>query len=260
MNNNHVDHSAGFPELQQPNATLHRIAEAFVAPEYARAAFALVRQLVRESGDAAGFGHATVITAPHEYSNIVVTVGSWWLMNFHIAEAESLEEGDDVEDIVADDFEEVLEEEAAEEVLEVSAEPVADEGEEGEDMDGELIESTFYQVGTFLLDGLVISHEAIFEREDMDCYAYDFPEERISGERFYWARLVWEPEDLAGEDFLNAARSAFQFVLAEHAADSTFAEYHDHDFAKLVLDEALCERALAATDFGDVIVIEGTDE
>lgn len=263
-NNNHVDLVKQFPELTNPHRTLNRIAEAFVAPEYARAAFALIRDLVRGSGTDARFGESTVITAPHDYSNLIMTISQWWFLNFHIAEADSLEEGDDVEEIVPLDYETVLDREK-EDADDDDAEEVEDaaDGDDDDDDDfddDELVEATFYQVGTFLLDSTILPHETIFEREDIDCYAYDYPEERISAERFYWARLVWEPEDLALEDLKTALRSTMEFLLANHGNETPFAEHHDADFAQLVMDEALCERALAATDFGDVIIIEGDND
>jgi hypothetical protein len=281
--NNHIDLEKQFPELSNPNLTLNRIAEAFVAPEYARAAFGLIRELLRGTGTDSRFGLATVITAPHDYSNLIMTISQWWFLNFHIAESESLEEGDDVEEIVPLDYETVLdrekddkeaeEKEASEANAEANTEANAEAGAEdaiGEnddddddvdfDDDDELIEATFYQVGTFLFDSTIIPHETIFDREDIDCYAYDYPEERISAERFYWARLVWEPEDLSNGDLVTALRSSMEFLLANHGDETPFAEHHDADFALLVLDEALCERALSATDFGDVIIIEGSND
>ena len=114
-------------------------------------------------------------------------------------------------------------------------------------------------MGTFLLDSTIIPHETIFEREDLDCYAYDYPEERIEAERFYWARMVWEPEDLSNEDMLTALYSTAEFLLENHSGDMPFSEHHDTDFAQLILNEALCERAIGAADFGDVIVIEGEE-
>jgi hypothetical protein len=260
MQNNHTDLVARFPELSDPYGTLSRIAEAFVAPEYARAAFGLMRDLVRSSGTGARFGLATVVTAPQDYSNLIMTISRWWFLNFHIAEAEALEEGEDVEEIGPDDYEEVLDEAALNEATaNANGHDHGDAAEDDEDEDG-LVEATFYQVGTFLLDSTIIPHETIFDREDLDCYAYDFPEERIFAERFYWARMVWEPEDLANEDLLVSLRSSAEFILANYGEDMPFAEHHDADFAQLILDESLCERAIGATDFGDVIVIEGDDE
>ncbi|HVZ38918.1 MAG TPA: hypothetical protein VHI13_06555 [Candidatus Kapabacteria bacterium] len=262
MNNNHTDPAASFPELDNSYAALYRIAEAFVAPEYATAGFGLLRALLADPTVNPGLGRSTVITTPHEYNNIVVTAAQWWLINFHIAESESLEEGDAVEEIGPDDFEEVLEEDAehGEETAESAAGAEAEESDEDDDGDSELVEATFYQVGTFLLDSTVIPAESIFDREDLDCYAYDYPEERIAGERFYWARLVWEPEDLANEDLVNAIRSSLAYILENYPADTPFAEYHDLDFARLVADPALCDRLIAAADFGDVIVIGGDED
>jgi hypothetical protein len=259
-----TDLNAQFPELQDPEGTLLRIAEAFVAPEYARAAFSLMRSVVHRFGDRARFGLSTVITAPQEYENLIMTISKWWFFNFHIAEAEALEEGDDVESLVPLDYDTVLDRESDEESDE---EEEAEEGEwdrnghtvEGED-DDEIVEATFYQVGTFLLDSTIIPHETIFDREDLDCYAYDYPEERIEAERFYWARMVWEPEDLSNEDFLTAVYSTAEFLLTGFGTDMPYAEHHSSDFSQLVLNESLCERAIGATDFGDVIVIEGENE
>lgn len=262
MDNNHVDPAMSFPELSNPHAVMARISEAFVAPEYARAAFGLIRNLVRYVGNDARFGLSTVITTPHDYSNIIVTASKWWFLNFHIAEAEALEEGEDVEEIVPYDYENVLDQEK-EEMEESEREgdddmDVADSDDDEEDLDDdELVEATFYQTGTFMLDSTVIPHETIFEREDIDCYAYDYPEDRISAERFYWARMVWEPEDLSSEDLINALRSSLEYILTHHGNETPFGEHHNGDFAQLIMDEALCERVLAATDFGDVIVIEG---
>ena len=135
-----------------------------------------------------------------------------------------------------------------------------EDDEDDDDGDSELMEATFYQVGTFLLDGTVIPSCAIFDREDIDCYAYDFPEDHSAGERFYWARLVWEPEDLANQDIVNALRGAMDYVLTFHAEEIPFAEYHDTDFAQLITNEELCERVIAATDFGDVVVLGGDDD
>jgi hypothetical protein len=270
-NNNHTDLATTFPELRNPHETLEKIAEAFVAPEYARAAFGLIRTIVRQSGTDSRFGLATVITAPNDYSNLIVTIGKWWFLNFHIAEAEALEEGDDVEEIVPLDYEEALEREKDAEDKDDAGNGNGN-GEEAEDLDegnddddddfedGEIVEATFYQVGTFLIDSTIIPHETIFEREDIDCYAYDYPEERISAERFYWARMVWEPEDLMNEDLVTSLRSSAEFILQNYTEETPFAEFHDPDFALLVLDEALCERAIAATDFGDVIIINGSEE
>jgi len=259
MDNNHVDPATKFPELSNPHAVMARISEAFVAPEYARAAFGLVRTLLRQVGTDAGFGLSTVITSPHDYSNLIVTVSRWWFLNFHIAEAESLEEGDDVEEIVPYDYETVLDQEKEEENGEAAddGETELDDMDEDDLDDDDLVEATFYQTGTFLLDSTVIPHETIFEREDLDCYAYDYPEERIAAERFYWARLVWEPEDLSNEDLINSLRSSIEYILTQYGEETPFAEHHNADFAQLVLDEALCERVIAATDFGDVIIIEG---
>lgn len=257
--NNNVDLRTRFPELSDPEHTLERIADAFVAPEYARAAFQLMRSIVQRFGSDAHFGTATVITAPHDYSNLIMTISRWWFLNFHIAEAEALEEGEDVEEIIPLDYETVLEQQREEEEEEADAEEV-DGGDEEEYDEDEVVEATFYQVGTFLLDSTIMPHEEIFDREDIDCYAYDYPEERIEAERFYWARLVWEPQDLQSEDLIAALVSSAQFLLTMRADATPFAEFHDSDFAQLILNEALCERAIGASDFGDVIVIEGDGE
>jgi hypothetical protein len=256
--NNNSDLHAKFPELHDPEGTIERIAEAFVAPEYARAAFSLMRSIVQRFGDQARFGLATVITPPHDYDNLIMTIGQWWFLNFHIAEAEALEEGEDVEEIVPLDYETVLEREKDEE--EEWDSNGQDHGDEEDIDEDEVVEATFYQVGTFLLDSTIIPHETIFDREDLDCYAYDYPEERIEAERFYWARMVWEPEDLSNEDLLTSLYSTAEFLLQNHGGDMPYAEHHNADFAQLVLNEALCERAIGATDFGDVIVIEGEQE
>ncbi len=253
--NNNVDLRTRFPELSDPEQTLERIAEAFVAPEYARAAFGLMRGLVQRFSQEARFGTATVITAPHDYSNLIMTISRWWFLNFHIAEAEALEDGDDVEEIVPLDYETVLEQQRDEETAEEAPESDDDDVEEFDE--DEIVEATFYQVGTFLLDSTIIPHEEIFDREDLDCYAYDYPEERIEAERFYWARLVWEPEDLQNEDLIASLSSSAQFLLTSRIEETPFAEFHDSDFAQLILNEGLCERAIGAADFGDVIVIEG---
>ncbi len=260
--NNHTDLGKRFPELKDPEQTLERISDAFVAPEYARAAFGLVRGILRDLGNDARFGLATVVTAPEDYMNLVVTISKWWFLNFHIAEAEALEEGDDVEPLVPLDYEAALERQKEEDEAEAEDEENADdnEGDDDDDDEEEIVEATFYQVGTFLLDSTIIPHETIFDREDLDCYAYDYPEERIEAERFYWARMVWEPEDLMNEDLLAALKSTAAFMLTSEADSMPFAEFHDTDFAQLILDEALCERAIGAADFGDVIVIEGSEE
>jgi hypothetical protein len=257
MHTNHVDLNARFPELSSPHDTLSRIAESFVAPEYARAAFALMRHLIKEAGNDAAFGLSTVITAPHDYSNLIMTVSQWWFLNFHIAESEALEEGDDVEEISPIDYESVMEQEHQESVAGEELEGDEDDDDEDDEDDDELMEATFYQVGTFLIDSTIIPHDTIFDNETLDCYAYDYPEERISAERFYWARLVWEPEDMSNNDLMVALSSTFNYLLEHHHGDTPFAEHHNGDFAQLILDEALCERAIGATDFGDVIVIEG---
>lgn len=260
---NNVDLRTRFPELSEPGQTLERIADAFVAPEYARAAFQLMRGIIQSFGPDARFGTSTVITAPHDYSNLIMTISRWWFLNFHIAEAEALEEGEDVEEIVPLDYETVLEQQRDEE-SEAEGDTETEEvdgGEEEEEYDeDEVVEATFYQVGTFLLDSTIIPHESIFDREDIDCYAYDYPEERIEAERFYWARLVWEPQDLLIEDLRASLNSSAQFLMTMRVDETPFAEFHDSDFAQLILDEALCERVIGAADFGDVIVIEGDKE
>ena len=48
MDNNHADLVTRFPELSNPHAVVSRISEAFIAPEYARAGFGLVRTLLRQ--------------------------------------------------------------------------------------------------------------------------------------------------------------------------------------------------------------------
>jgi len=256
--NNHTDLQKRFPELKDPENTLARISDAFVAPEYARAGFGLIRGIIRNLGHDARFGLTTVVTAPEDYMSMVVTISKWWFLNFHIAEAEALEEGDDVEPLVPLDYEAALERQKEdEEELEDEDEEEDEDEDEEED---EIVEATFYQVGTFLFDSTIIPHETIFDREDLDCYAYDYPEERVEAERFYWARLVWEPEDLANEDLVAALQSTAAFVLTHHGEAMPFAEYHDTDFAQLILDESLCERAIGATDFGDVVVIEGSED
>lgn len=256
---NTIDLNSRFPELHDADLTISRIAEAFVAPEYARAAFGLMRSIIERYREGIRFGQTTVITAPYDYEPVFMTIGSWWFFSFHTANVEELEAGEDVEPIVPLDYPEVLRrqrEEHEEEVAEHDADGEDIEMEEDdEDDDDEIYEATFYQVGTFLLDSTVIPHETIFEREDIDCYAYDYPEERIEAERFYWARMVWEPEDLGNEDLLAAINSTAEFLVA-NTTEAPFAEYHDSDFALLVLDESLCERAIAAADFGDVIQIE----
>jgi hypothetical protein len=258
MSNNNSELHTRFPELRTPEETLNRIADAFVAPEYARAGFSLMRSMVNRFAERARFGLATVVTAPNDYDNIIMTISMWWFLNFHIAEADSLEEGDDVEEFVPLDYETILDRDKEEEKNGEMNHNGADHADDEDDED-EIIEATFYQVGTFLLDSTIIPHETIFEREDLDCYAYDYPEERIEAERFYWARMVWEPEDLSNEDLLTAIYSTAEFLLENHAADMPFSEHHDTDFAQLILNEALCERAIGAADFGDVIVIEGEE-
>jgi hypothetical protein len=260
MSNNNSELHTRFPELRTPEETLNRIADAFVAPEYARAGFSLMRSIVNRFAERSRFGLATVITAPHDYDNIIMTISKWWFLNFHIAEADSLEEGDDVEEFVPLDYETILDRDKEEEKNgEWERNGVDHADDEDDDDEDEIIEATFYQVGTFLLDSTIIPHETIFEREDLDCYAYDYPEERIEAERFYWARMVWEPEDLSNEDLLTAIYSTAEFLLENQAADMPFSEHHDTDFAQLILNEALCERAIGAADFGDVIVIEGEE-
>jgi hypothetical protein len=259
MSNNNSELHTRFPELRDPEETLNRIADAFVAPEYARAAFSLMRSIVNRFADRSRFGLATVITAPHDYDNLIMTISKWWFLNFHIAEAESLEEGDDVEEFVPLDYETILERDKEEEEKEGEWDRNGEDNGEEYDED-DIVEATFYQVGTFLLDSTIIPHDTIFEREDLDCYAYDYPEERIEAERFYWARMVWEPQDLSNEDLLTSIYSAAEFLLETHAADMPFSEHHDPDFAQLILNESLCERAIGAADFGDVIVIEGEEE
>lgn len=248
-----------FPELEDPETALDRISESFVAPEYARAAFALMRDMVLRTDDMANFGRNTVITAPHDLDDVVMTVGHWWFLTFHMAEAEALAAGEDVEDANPEDYDQLLEHEA-----EANAHAGSNGSSKGDDADSDeeelAEEATFYQVGTFLLDSTIVPHDTIFEREDLDCYAYDFPYDRIEAERFYWARLVWEPEDLSHEDLRAALFSSLGFVLEHYKDQTPFAEYHDSDFERLVLDEELCERAIAATDFGDVIVINGGEE
>lgn len=265
MSSSPSESESRFPELSDPEQTLDRIAEAFVAPEYARAAFALMRDVVQRTGGEGAFGSSVVITAPNDYSNLIMTISKWWFLNFHIAQAEALEEGDDVEDMVPLDYETVMERQKEEENDSKSngalnGHDLNVDGEDEEFDEDELEEATFYQVGTFLLDSTIIPHETIFEREDLDCYAYDYPEERIEAERFYWARMVWEPEDLSNEDFLAALHSTVEFLMATHAGEAPYAEFHDSDFARLILDAELCERAIGATDFGDVIVIGGPGE
>ncbi len=253
MEQKDVDPETLFPELQNPEETLQRMSDAFVAPEYARAGMALIRRVVSETVEDAHIGRDLVITAPEEFPNLVATVGRWWLISFHIAEADSLEEGDAVEDIDPDDYENVLEEERESNAEEEEAEDVDDDADpDGEE---EFYEATFYQVGTFLLDNTVIGYETLFEREDFEFYAYDFPEERISAERYYYGRMVWEPSDLLRPEIVESLKAAVNHVLTYHGEDLPFGEYHDHDFALLVQNEDLCERVIAAADFGDVVVI-----
>lgn len=259
MDNNTTELNSRFPELQDPAMTIARIAEAFVAPEYARAAFGLMRSVIERNRESARFGQTTVVTAPYDFDPIFLTIGNWWFFSFHTANVEELEAGEDVEPLVPLDYPEVLRrqrEEQIEDAAEDAAEgDEADHDDDEDDDDDEVYEATFYQVGTFLLDSTIIPHETIFEREDLDCYAYDYPEERIEAERFYWARMVWEPEDLGNEDLLASIQSSAEFLLANHS-EAPFAEYHDSDFAQLILDAALCERAIGAADFGDVVQIE----
>jgi hypothetical protein len=257
MDINTANLNSRFPELQDPEMTITRLAEAFVAPEYARAAFGLMRSVIQRYRDGIRFGQTTVVTAPYDYEPIFMTIGSWWFFSFHTANVEELEAGEDVEPIVPLDYPEILrrsrEERVDEEEDQMEGETSDDDDEEDDDDD--VYEATFYQVGTFLLDSTIMPHETIFEREDLDCYAYDYPEERIEAERFYWARMVWEPEDLANEDLQAAIFAAAEFLIANNT-EAPYAEYHDSDFAQLILDEALCERAIGAADFGDVIHIE----
>ncbi|MBL7986631.1 MAG: hypothetical protein JNJ94_01030 [Chlorobi bacterium] len=257
-NSNHTDLVSRFPELKNPEEVLIRVSDAFVAPEYARAGLGLLRRVLRQLGHDARFGLSTVVTAPEHYTNIIATVAKWWFVNFHIADAEHLEHGDDDEDIAPPDFPDILEHQKAEheEMEEANDEQGEDDGDDDDD-ELEVVEATFYQVGTFLLDSAIIPHETIFDREDnIDCYAYDYPDERIEAERFYWARLVWEPEDLENEDLVNALMSAANFVLTYYAEDMPFAEFHDSDLAQVILDEGLAERVIGAADFGDVVVID----
>ena len=259
-NSNHTDLSHRFPELKNPAEVLVRVSDAFVAPEYARAGLGLLRRALRQLGHDARFGLSTVVTAPDQYTNIIATIAQWWFVNFHIADAEHLEEGDDEEDIAPPDLPAILEHQKAEHE-EAKAEGDDDQDDDDDDDDElEVVEATFYQVGTFLLDSTIIPHETIFDREDnIDCYAYDYPDNRIEAERFYYARLVWEPEDLANEDLVNALMSAANFVLTHYAEDMPFAEFHDTDLAQVILDEALAERVIGAADFGDVVVIDPND-
>lgn len=257
---NHTDLVSRFPELKNPEEVLIRVSDAFVAPEYARAGLGLLRHVLRQLGHDARFGLSTVVTAPEHYTNIIATVAKWWFVNFHIADAEHLEEGDDDEDIAPPDYPSILEDQKAEQE-EAEAEGGSEQGEDDEDDELEVVEATFYQVGTFLLDSTIIPHETIFEREDnIDCYAYDYPDDRIEAERFYWARLVWEPEDLSNEDLVNALMSAANFVLTHYGEDMPFAEFHDTDLAQVILDEGLAERVIGAADFGDVVVIDPNAE
>jgi len=256
-NSNHTDLVSRFPELKNPEEVLIRVSDAFVAPEYARAGLGLLRRVLRQLGHDARFGLSTVVTAPEHYTNIIATIAKWWFVNFHIADAEHLEAGDDDEDIAPLDFPTILEHQKAEHEGMEGDEEDGEQGDNDDDDELEVVEATFYQVGTFLLDSTIIPHETIFEREDnIDCYAYDYPDDRIEAERFYWARLVWEPEDLANEDLINALMSAANFLLTYYAEDMPFAEFHDSDLAQVVLDEKLAERVIGAADFGDVVVID----
>lgn len=263
MDTNNDDLVKKFPELLDAEDTISRISEAFVAPEYARAAFKLIRDIAINPDNDAEWGRSTVITSPEEYSNMIVTVGQWWLLNFHIADAESLEEGDDVEEIVPVDYKGVLEgEESAHNGNGVAApEDIANFDKEGDDddddSDEEFIEATFYQVGTFLLDGMITPHETLFEREDLEFYAYDFPDERIASDRFFWGRMVWEPEDFQNETLVASIKASLNYIITNYPDDVVYAEFHHHDFSLLVQNESLCDRAIAAADFGDVIVVEG---
>jgi len=264
MEQNGSDLRAQFPELQRPEETVQRLSDAFVAPEYARTGIALIRRLVNETAEDAHLGRGIVVTAPSDYANIVVTVGKWWLLNFHIAEAEALEEGDAVEEIDPDDYEEVLEGEQertdTEELESIDVEDDEDDEEADADGEEEFYEATFYQVGTFLLDNTVIPYDTVFEREDFEFYAYDFPEDRISAERFYYARMVWEPADLESPEIYESLKSAINYILTHHGEELPFGEYHDEDFAAIVMDADLCDRLIAAGDFGDVVVINGEEE
>ena len=263
MNNNTTELRNRFPELQDPEMTISRLADAFVAPEYARAAFALMREVINRHRETIRFGQTTVVTAPYDYEPIFLTIGSWWFLSFHTANVEELEAGEDVEPIVPLDYAEVLRRQREERIEDAEERgegaEVEHDDDDDDDDDDEVYEATFYQVGTFLLDSTIIPHESIFDREDLDCYAYDYPEERIEAERFYWARMVWEPQDLLNDDLLTAIHSAAEFIAANHT-ESPFAEYHDSDFAQLILDEALCERAIGAADFGDVIQVDAATE
>lgn len=256
MEQNGSDTVSRFPELQRPDETLRRMSDAFVAPEYARAGMALIRRVVSETVEDAHMGRDIVITAPDEISNLVATVGRWWLINFHIAEAESLEEGDAVEELDPDEYEELLEEKKE------RSDEEGDDDDDERDADGEeeeYYEATFYQVGTFLLDNTIIPFETLFEREDYEFYAYDFPEERISAERFFYGRMVWEPADLVRPEIVESLKGAVNHILTYHGEDLPYGEYHDHDFALLVMNEDLCERVIAAADFGDVVVVDGEE-
>lgn len=261
MEQNGSDHRTRFPELQNPDQTIQRISDAFVAPEYARCGIALIRRIVQETSQDAHLGKGIIITAPDDYPNLVVTVGRWWLANFHIAEAESLEEGEAVEEIDPDDYQAVLEDERERHDAEDTDDTEDDEDEDDDTEEGEeFYEATFYQVGTFLLDNTIIPYESLFEREDLEFYAYDFPEERISAERFYYARMVWEPADLERPEIVESLRSAINHILTHHGEDFPFGEYHDHDFALLIENPEVCDRVIAAADFGDVVVINGEGE
>src|SRR2546423_6216639 len=139
MDTNNTDLHSKFPELHDPEATLDRIADAFVAPEYARAAFTLMRSIVQRFGDQTRFGLSTVITAPHDYDNLILTISEWWFLNFHIADADSLEEGEDVERIVPLDYETILDREKDEEEWDRNGEDQEDEEDVDDD---EIIEAT----------------------------------------------------------------------------------------------------------------------
>ncbi len=264
MDTNNDDLVKKFPELQDAEDTISRISEAFVAPEYARAAFKLIRDIVIGPDNDSEWGRSTVITSPEDFSNMIVTVGKWWLLNFHIADAEALEEGDDVEEIVPLDYKSVLEgDESSHSGNGVAtAEDLAnfDEEEGDDEMDDEFIEATYYQVGTFLLDDTIMQHETLFKREDLEFYAYDFPDERIAADRFYWGRMVWEPEDFQNEALVASIRASLNYIVTNYPDDVTYAEFRHQDFALLVENEALCDRAINAADFGDVVLVEGPDD
>lgn len=253
--------SQRFPELKEPELVIERIADAFVAPEYARAAFGLMRRIVEHFRDDIGFGQTTVVTAPYEYEPVFLTIAKWWFLAFHTASLEELSEGEDVEEVVPLDFSEVLrrQRDELEEDLEEGTLDIGD-GEEEDDDEDEFVEETHVQVGTFLLDSTIMPHEELFDREDLDFYAFDFPEDRIEAERFYLARMVWEPGDLANEDLMASLISTAEFLLGNFKSEAPYAEYHDSDFAQLVLNESLCERAIGAAEFGDIISLDGETE